>query len=145
MLVIVRDGDIPEQILKSSLADIRLADRVVFTKILGDRLPFMRQVMVAERARPLSGGVRQRDELRRDVACRAVGRIIECGQILFDRATSVIRIDILVPLRARDRTRSRTSGVYIESLFRENAARSGRLRVTFPHKSPVPVCRSCSA
>ena len=35
---------------------------------------------------------------------RAVGRIIERGQILFDRATSVIRIDILVPLRAGNRT-----------------------------------------
>src|SRR5207249_2689559 len=41
--------------------------------------------------------------LRRNVACRAVGRIVKRRQVFSDRARRLLRINIPVPLRARDR------------------------------------------
>src|SRR6202035_682937 len=49
------------------------------------------------------GRIGWRDKLRRDVTGHAIGRIVERRQVLLDRAPRPHRINILVPLRTRDR------------------------------------------
>jgi hypothetical protein len=58
----------------------------------------------AHRPRPLGGRIRRRNELRRDLARRTKGRVIEGRQILLHRAACVFGSTLLVPLRSRNRT-----------------------------------------
>ena len=58
----------------------------------------------AHRPRPLRGRIRRRDELRRDVARRAKGGIIEGCQTFLHRPACIFAGALLVPLRSGDRT-----------------------------------------
>ena len=58
----------------------------------------------SHRAGPLGSRVGRRDELRRDLAGRTEGRVIEGCQVLLHGAARSLGITRLLPFRARDRT-----------------------------------------